>query len=97
MPTQSVDLSNLNIPPHLKLADPEFHNSSEVDVLIGAGICFDLLCAGQIRLDNSKLLSQKTVLGWLVSGESASSSESHIIRGVTYHVANGNTENLQIN
>lgn len=68
IPVRSMDISNLDIPSNLKMADPDFNISSKVDVLLGAGLFFSLLCVGQIRLGIDKPLLQKSVFGWIISG-----------------------------
>lgn len=35
--------------PSVKLADPEFHLSNRIDILIGADTFWNLLCLGQIK------------------------------------------------
>lgn len=69
LPFQSFDLSNLNIPSNLRLADPGLSVSSKIDILIGAEWFYNLLCIGQFRLGPNLPTLQKTVLGWVVSGK----------------------------
>ncbi|KAH8417437.1 hypothetical protein KR222_007157, partial [Zaprionus bogoriensis] len=67
-PNLTVCSEGLRIPANIKLADPEFYKSQNVDLLIGASLFFDLLCVGQIKLDVGLPLLQKTRLGWIVTG-----------------------------
>jgi len=67
LPSQVINCQDLNIPRNITLADPEFGKPSEID-LIGAQLFYQLLCIGQIKLNNSTLILQKTRLGWIVSG-----------------------------
>lgn len=60
--------STLNIPEGLSLADPRFNCPETVDLLLGAGIFWELLCAGQIQLGEERPFLQKTKLGWIISG-----------------------------
>ncbi|XP_011858745.1 PREDICTED: uncharacterized protein LOC105556271 [Vollenhovia emeryi] len=53
---------------NIKLADPQFHISSEIDLLIGAEIFWDLLCVGQIPSAPWHPKLQKTRLGWILAG-----------------------------
>lgn len=57
------------------MADPQFHVSSDIDLLIGAGLFWDLLCVGQIKSQNHPTL-QKTQLGWIVAGRLGNSAQS---------------------
>src|SRR5437588_10927641 len=60
---------NVKMPHNINLADPEFHKSQKVDMLIGAEIYFDLICIGQIKSTKDCPTLQKTQLGWIVSGK----------------------------
>lgn len=68
IPLASFDGGSLNIPDDLRLADPEFYESSEIDMLIGASLFWDLLSQGQIRLGRDLPILQKTHFGWIISG-----------------------------
>lgn len=64
----SIPKQHIAIPKIIKLADPTFHLSGEIDLLIGVELFYELLCVGQINLGNGQPYLQKTLLGWLVSG-----------------------------
>lgn len=68
IPVTSFDISQLKIPEHLRLADPEFYISGDIDILLGASLFFDILCSGQIKLGIGMPTLQKSMLGWLVAG-----------------------------
>ncbi|XP_076661119.1 uncharacterized protein LOC143364992 [Halictus rubicundus] len=67
MPNFQMHREKLEIPNHIELADPEFHVQRPIDMLIGAGLFWTLLCVGQHR-SQSNLLLQKTQLGWVLGG-----------------------------
>jgi len=78
LPTIVDDLSphasgkaDLNIPKELnsQLADPLFHSSGPIDMLIGGGIFFDILETRRIRLGTGSLCLQDTKFGWVITGE----------------------------
>ena len=46
----------LKIPTNIQLADPNFNKSDTVDVLIGSLIFWELLCGGQVRLQNANII-----------------------------------------
>ncbi|XP_012542665.2 uncharacterized protein LOC105840305 [Monomorium pharaonis] len=71
LPNRFYNISALNIPEGLSLADPRFNYPEPVDILLGAGIFWELLCAGQIQLGEGRPFLQKTKLGWIVSGPMA--------------------------
>ncbi|XP_017483470.1 PREDICTED: uncharacterized protein LOC108372312 [Rhagoletis zephyria] len=60
--------SEWKIPSNINLADPLFYSPQRIDLLIGAGLFFDLMCVGQIRIASNLPILQKTRLGWVVSG-----------------------------
>lgn len=68
LPCGTFDKDILQIPPNLILADPGFNVSSEIDILLGAEIFWDILCAGQIKPSPNSPTLQKTTLGWIISG-----------------------------
>ncbi|KAH8413946.1 hypothetical protein KR009_001974, partial [Drosophila setifemur] len=67
-PSLTVCPDDWRIPNNIRLADPEFHKSQEIDLLIGASLFFTLLSLGQIRLSIGLPLLQNTRLGWIVTG-----------------------------
>ncbi|XP_076384534.1 uncharacterized protein LOC143263460, partial [Megalopta genalis] len=63
----TIHREKIEIPSHIELADPEFHLQRPIDILIGAGLFWTLLCVGQHK-STSNLLLQKTQLGWVLGG-----------------------------
>ncbi|XP_048506918.1 uncharacterized protein LOC125500006 [Athalia rosae] len=70
-PATWIDAKLLRIPENLTLADPTFNRPGRIDLLIGASIFWELICAGQIKLTDGQPIMQKTQLGWIISGEVA--------------------------
>lgn len=68
IPQISFDTSRFYIPSNIKLADPKFNQSGNVDILLGAGIFYNVLSNGQIRLGKNAPVLQNTKLGWIVAG-----------------------------
>lgn len=67
LPSVGIDIDTLGIPSDVTLADPSFHIPSDIDVLLGADIFWELLGGEKIRLPSGPyLLSSK--LGWVLSG-----------------------------
>ena len=83
-PISPKDLEIVQIPYHIQLADPTIKNP-RVDLLIGAGLFWDLLYVGQIRLLSEGLLLQKTMLGWILAGNLLASKYMKNDK-TTYHV-----------
>lgn len=76
LPTVSLDPSIFNIPSYIKLADPTFHKSRDIDILIGAGLFWKLLSKGTKPLAPAGPILQNSKLGWLLSGPLNSHDES---------------------
>ena len=68
MPIEEVNMQELQIPKDIELADPNFDKASRVDLLLGAEIFFDIMCIGRIKISKTQPTWQKTLLGWVVSG-----------------------------
>ncbi|XP_072948180.1 uncharacterized protein [Epargyreus clarus] len=68
LPHLQVRVNDLCIPNHVKLADPKFFYPSEIDVLLGADIFWDLIRPCKFNLGPNKPLLQETELGWVVAG-----------------------------
>lgn len=68
IPQLTFKRSAFNIPSNIKLADPNFYDSRQIDVLLGASIFYELMCVGQIKLGHNQPILQKSTFGWIVSG-----------------------------
>ncbi|GFW18304.1 uncharacterized protein TNCV_4008431 [Trichonephila clavipes] len=66
-PSKRLNISNLNIPRQVKLADPSFHIPQKIDVLLGAELFFSFLNNDKIKIAENLFL-QSSVFGYLVSG-----------------------------
>ncbi|CAK9799871.1 hypothetical protein ANTQUA_LOCUS2267 [Anthophora quadrimaculata] len=69
LPVHRIENCLLDIPKDTYLADPRFHEPAGIDGLLGAQIFWDLLCSGQITLNERTIKIQQTQLGWIVTGE----------------------------
>lgn len=64
LPSASIDASSWEIQPGIELADPSFHQSSKIDVILGAEIFFDIFkFAGRIHLGDDQPSLINSVLG----------------------------------
>ncbi|XP_062704266.1 uncharacterized protein LOC134286638 [Aedes albopictus] len=69
LPSTSVDVSSWEIPDGIQLADPSFHDTQPVQLVLGAEIFFDLFkVPGRIQLGESQPNLVNSVFGWVVSG-----------------------------
>ncbi|KMQ84915.1 hypothetical protein RF55_16893 [Lasius niger] len=69
LPQIKINKKLFNIPEDHKLADPAFDRPGKIDMLIGAGLFWNLLCVGQIKTARGRPTWQKTQLGWIIGGE----------------------------
>ena len=69
LPQMKIDPAILKIPSKLNLADPNYHTPGTIDLLIGSGCFWNLLCVGQEKLEKNQPLLQKTLLGWIIGGD----------------------------
>lgn len=76
LPAFNLKRDTFELPRNLKLADPQFHKSLEVNILIGAELFWDILCVGQIKASPKHPILQKTRLGWVLAGRLGGSSNS---------------------
>ncbi|KAI8438475.1 hypothetical protein MSG28_010976 [Choristoneura fumiferana] len=76
LPKKYFDLTQLNIPANIQLADPTFNVPSHIDVLLGADIFWHIVGGEQKTLNNkcTRLISSK--LGYLIAGPVVSASVS---------------------
>lgn len=75
IPVSFIKRDDLNIPTNIRLADPHFYVPGEINLLIGAELFYQLLCIGQIQLNQHGLTLQKTRFGWVLSGKVSSNKE----------------------
>lgn len=67
LPQSLVDISNLNIPKNIQLSDDNFNVPTEISILLGAEIYFNILLQRQIKIPNGPLL-QETLFGYTIGG-----------------------------
>ncbi|XP_048486343.1 uncharacterized protein LOC125490601 [Plutella xylostella] len=68
LPNKSFDLSQINLPTNIKLADPTFNVSAPIDMIIGADIFWSLIESDQLYLGSKQPVMRKTKLGWVLAG-----------------------------
>ncbi|XP_043286901.1 uncharacterized protein [Venturia canescens] len=69
LPQVKIDKKLILLPEGLQLADPSFHEPGTIDLLVGAGLFWQLLCMDSIQREDGLPKLQKTLLGWVVGGE----------------------------
>ncbi|GFX38365.1 integrase catalytic domain-containing protein [Trichonephila clavipes] len=66
IPNKVIDV-DVNVSEFVPLADDKFNIPERTDMLLGAEIFYELLKPGKFYCDNSHLVSQNTVFGYVVS------------------------------
>ncbi|KYN30235.1 hypothetical protein ALC57_00303 [Trachymyrmex cornetzi] len=69
LPQVKLNKENIKLPDDARIADPSFNKPGKIDLLIGAGLFWKLLCVGQIQGGRGNPTWQKTLLGWVIGGE----------------------------
>ncbi|XP_011170871.3 uncharacterized protein LOC105203691 [Solenopsis invicta] len=68
LPLSTIRRETFKLLPGVGLADPRFNVSSDIDLLIGVDLFWQLMCMGHIRATVGHPKLQKTRLGWIVAG-----------------------------
>lgn len=68
IPSTRINCKPFTIPTDIHLADPTFHVPSEVQILLGADLFWEVLLHNTMPLGKGKPTLVETKLGWLVSG-----------------------------
>ncbi|KAH8272060.1 hypothetical protein KR026_003127, partial [Drosophila bipectinata] len=68
LPSYPISRDRLKGLPNITLADPNFFESSQVDVLLGADILPSILLGNSKANICGSLLGQETIFGWVLTG-----------------------------
>ncbi|XKL65471.1 hypothetical protein PGB90_008891 [Kerria lacca] len=68
IPSHQLSVIDWNIPTSLPLADPKFNTPSQVDLLLGLGIFWNVLGSKIVSLGKDLPTLRDTKFGWLVTG-----------------------------
>ncbi|XP_039430820.1 uncharacterized protein LOC120413911 [Culex pipiens pallens] len=68
VPTKTIDVAGWDLPRDVELADPSFNKRGRVDLLLGAGVFWDLMKSGRVKLAANLPSLSETELGWVVGG-----------------------------
>lgn len=68
IPSMRIHTEAINLPKHLRLADPQFYEPAPIDLLLGANIFWQVIGSGRIQLGKQLPTLQETEFGWLVAG-----------------------------
>ncbi|GFY35732.1 integrase catalytic domain-containing protein [Trichonephila clavipes] len=77
IPNKVIDV-DVNVSEFVPLADDKFNIPDRIDMLLGAEIFYELLKPGKFYCDNSHLVLQNTVFGYVVSGSVDQVTENRV-------------------
>jgi len=72
-----LDVSAWKIPKDIKLANEEFDQPGEIDLLIGADLLYDMLRSDRRTRPSNYTVLQETVLGWTLSVRTPATTSWH--------------------
>ncbi|XP_044317455.1 uncharacterized protein LOC123038061 [Drosophila rhopaloa] len=78
LPSYTIPEGSLRDLPPIQLADPNFYQSSKIDVLIGADILPSIILGGFHSNVFGTLLGQETIFGWIICGPIAKNPTNRI-------------------
>ncbi|CAH1993892.1 unnamed protein product [Acanthoscelides obtectus] len=68
VPDNNIPIQHFNLPVNIKLADPEFKVTRNIDILIGAEVFWQILESERINISKDLPILQNTKLGWVLAG-----------------------------
>lgn len=68
LPNSTMEMHHFEISSNIKLSDPNFNESNDIDIFIGTTLFWYILCVGQIKQSNGTVL-QETKFCWIISGQ----------------------------
>ncbi|XP_023312074.1 uncharacterized protein LOC111692343 [Anoplophora glabripennis] len=80
LPHYPVNTNKFTIPDYIALADPEYHTPTQVDILIGGDLLFEIMSSRSKQLGNNLPFLQDTKLGYITG--KAPTSYSHQVRAL---------------
>jgi hypothetical protein len=67
-PPTRLDTSSWKIPTDINLADKQFNQPGDIDLLIGADLFYEMLPPGRRTRPGNYPVLQETVVGWTIAG-----------------------------
>lgn len=83
LPSRTIARTRWSHLERLQLADPEFEQPGEIDLLIGANVFSEILMNGVQHGGHDDVVAQQTIFGWIVTGRAMAVPSTTV---VTMHV-----------
>ncbi|XP_049871346.1 uncharacterized protein LOC126370517 isoform X2 [Pectinophora gossypiella] len=77
LPQFKIDANSINMPSHIKLADPDFYKCDKISLLLGCDLFFQILLRDKLPL-TAGLCLHNTLFGYVVAGKVSESSASSL-------------------
>ncbi|KAJ8945449.1 hypothetical protein NQ317_002315 [Molorchus minor] len=94
LPHCQVDTQKLKIPPDLVLADPDYHTSAPIDLLIGADLFYDIILPDTLMLGVNLPIIQHTKLRVYCVWSSPTYYSHHVRRALCSSISEENDDSL---
>ncbi|GFU62143.1 DUF1758 domain-containing protein [Trichonephila clavipes] len=96
IPSEFLDVKDLDYLKSIPLADEEFMSPKECDIILGSDCFFDILRSGKIVGSKNEPIAQRTMFGWVVAGKlNVKNKEPHELYSHFLSTANElNTDSL---
>ncbi|XP_063534991.1 uncharacterized protein LOC134744973 [Cydia strobilella] len=78
LPSTAVSITSWPELELVTLADPEYHTSNKIDILLGAEVYAKIIQDGIIKCPSGSLAAQNTTLGWILFGAVKSDQNTSI-------------------
>ncbi|XP_063384763.1 uncharacterized protein LOC134670879 [Cydia fagiglandana] len=78
LPSTAVSITSWPELELVTLADPEYHTSNKIDILLGAEVYARIIQDGIIKCPSGSLAAQNTTLGWILFGAVKSDQNTNI-------------------
>lgn len=100
LPQVKLTKDNLPIPPHCQLSDPQFHFPSDIDLLIGAEVYYQIILNETFSLGKNLPTLQNTKFGWIIAGtvpkSACSNNNSFIFNNPSYASIDNENNNVSM-
>ncbi|XP_055605576.1 uncharacterized protein LOC129753754 [Uranotaenia lowii] len=87
LPASRVPLRSQSLPNGVILADPNFFEPGQIDLIIGAEFFFDILTDGRFKVSDDGPSLQNSVFGWIVAGTVPDRNNPHPLTVTSCSVA----------
>ena len=85
LPQATFNINRWSIPHNIQLADPDFNESRQIDILIGAELFPQILLSDKIPLNQHLPTLQDSMFGWLIFGKQETAVQQAVYTSFIKH------------